>query len=334
MIPSNKRSTKNKPKIVVIGGGTGTSVVISGLKNKPVELTAIITAADSGGSTGRLRDEFGFLPVGDMRQSLAALAKENSQDWIRQLLLYRFSVGQGLKGHNLGNLILTALQDMAGSTPQALEIAERVFRLDGNIYPSTISNVQLVTTYADGTKVTGEHYLDDKKFGGKKITSIALKPEAKIYSRARAAIREAKLIIIGPGDLYGSILPNLIVKGMAQALKQTRAKIVYIINLMTRFTQTSGMTARDHVAEITKYLGRRPDIIVINSGKIAGSILKAYQREHEYPVVDDLGQDKSTVRDNLVFTSVTRTKTSDSIRRSLLRHDQKKLADFLVKYLK
>jgi len=131
----SKKHSKNTnlPSLVVLGGGTGTSVVLSGLKNQPVNLTAITTVADSGGSTGRLRDEFGFLPVGDLRQSLAALALENHQTWIRDLLLYRFSKSSALKGHNLGNLILTALQDMVGSTPKALEIAGKIFRLRGHI---------------------------------------------------------------------------------------------------------------------------------------------------------------------------------------------------------
>lgn len=181
MKPSKKPSKNHlspRPSIVVIGGGTGTFVVLSGLKNQPVDLTAIITVADSGGSTGRLRDEFGFLPVGDMRQSLAALAKENSQSWIRDILLYRFSTGRELKGHNLGNLILTALQHLAGSTPKALELAGKIFRLDGKIYPSTLANVQLETHYQDGSVQIGEHKLDDKKYGGKKIQKVSLKPSA------------------------------------------------------------------------------------------------------------------------------------------------------------
>ena len=156
------------PSIVVIGGGTGTSTVISGLKSKHVRLTALISVADSGGSTGRLRDEFGFQPVGDLRQSLAALAKTGSQEWIRKLLLYRFTKGEGLKGHNLGNLILTALQDMAGSTTSALEIAEQVFQLHGEIFPVTTQNVQLEIKYDDGTVVLGEDHLNTHETVAKK----------------------------------------------------------------------------------------------------------------------------------------------------------------------
>src|SRR3989339_1483070 len=162
----------DEKKVVVIGGGTGTSTVVSGLKHKPVEITALVSVADSGGSTGRLRDEFGFQPVGDLRQTLAALAKENGQKWIRKLLLYRFSKGEGLKGHNLGNLILTALQDMAGSTENALEIAEKVFRLRGKILPITNENVQLEIHFDDGTVLLGEHWLNQHSLGERKIKHI------------------------------------------------------------------------------------------------------------------------------------------------------------------
>lgn len=309
-------------RVVVIGGGTGTFVVLSGLKRYPdIDLSAIITVADSGGSTGRLRDEFGFLPVGDLRQSLAALALENSQSWIRDLLLYRFSAGTGLKGHNLGNLILTALQDMAGSTPKALAIAGDIFRLRGHIYPSTLTNVQLVTTYADGSRVVGEHHLDNPQSGGKAIKHIALKPPAKIYPPAGQAIRVADLIIIGPGDLYGSLMPNLIVQGAASALRSTKAKIVYIVNLMTHFSQTNGLTAADHVRVISQALGRAPDFVMINTGRIPQPILAAYARQHEYPVVDDLPRTRHIIRGNFVASS------------KLLRHDQRKLTQVLVKYL-
>lgn len=331
MKPSQKPSSK--PKVVVIGGGTGTFVVLSGLKNEPVDITAIISVADSGGSTGRLRDEFGFQPVGDLRQSLAALAKENGQTWIKDLLLYRFQNGKELKGHNLGNLVLTALQDMAGSTPKALEIAGQIFRLDGHIYPSTLENVQLEITYADGSHIIGEHHLDDKTHGGKKITHVTLKPPAKIYPKAQEAIINANLIIIGPGDLYASLLPNLIVEGSQAAFSQTAAKIVYIVNLMTRYTQTPNMTAKDHLAVLSHHLGRKPDAVIINTGPISPQILSAYAAEHEYPVVDDLDNAYEVIRGNFVSTNVSTQTPADTVKRSLLRHDQTKLTQAIMKLL-
>ena len=335
MKPSKKPSKKdlNRPRIVVIGGGTGTFVVLSGLKNESVDLTAIVTVADSGGSSGRLRDEFGFLPVGDFRQSLAALAQENDQSWIRELLLYRFSKGRELKGHNLGNLILTALQEMAGSTPYALEIAGKIFRLDGRIYPSTIQNVQLVTSYTDGTKVVGEHHLDEKKQGGKQIKSVSLKPEAKFYGKAAQAIKHANLIILGPGDLYGSLIPNLVAKGAKVALRQSQAKIVYIVNLMTRYTQTHHMTAKDHVEKLSSYMGRQPDVVIVNTGKIPPQILTAYGKEHEFPVTDDLNGEFRVIRGDFVSTKAIKQKKVDVVQRSLLRHDQQKLTQAIMKLL-
>lgn len=323
-----------KPKkVVVIGGGTGTSVVISGLKQHPLDITAIITVADSGGSTGRLRDEFGFQPVGDLRQSLAALAKENDQSWIRDLLLYRFSHGQGLKGHNLGNLILTALQDMTGSTPIAIEKASKIFRLEGHIYPSTTQNVQLVTEYQDGTVVIGEHNLDDPKLGGKQITSVKLSPKAALYPKARQAIEQADAIIIGPGDLYGSLIPNLVTRGAKAAFAKTSASIIYIMNLMTRYTQTHRYSMQDHIKAIEKQLGKPVSHIVINQQAIPKAFLSAYAFQHEYPVTDDLPQDSRVIRANLLKTTRATTHTADDVPRSYLRHHPQKLATTLIKVI-
>src|SRR3989339_306188 len=200
----------DEKKVVVIGGGTGTSTVVSGLKHKPVEITALVSVADSGGSTGRLRDEFGFQPVGDLRQTLAALAKENGQKWIRKLLLYRFDKGEGLKGHNLGNLILTALQDMTGSTTKALQVAEQIFRLSGQVVPATEDNVNLKIIYEDGSELVGEDYLNAESDQGKKVKEVALTPTAQISPAAKTAIEQADLIIIGPGDYHASLLATLL----------------------------------------------------------------------------------------------------------------------------
>jgi len=322
-----------KKKIVVIGGGTGISSVVSGLKNEPVELTALVSVADSGGSTGRLRDEFGFQPVGDLRQSLAALAKEKSQEWIRKLLLYRFEKGTGLNGHNLGNLILTALQDMAGSTTSALEVAERIFQLNGKIYPVTSQNIQLIVEYVDGSIVVGEHRLDDNGAGNKKIKRIRLSPHAKLYKKAEEAILNADLIVIGPGDYYGSILAALSVNGIKRCMCATKAKIVYVVNLMTRFTQTYGMTAYDHQLGIEEVIGRACDLAIINSQPIPAEILKMYACEQEYPVVNDLPKNKYISADLLSSVRFTKA-SSDLTHRSYLRHDAKKLAKVLMRVVK
>ncbi len=329
-------------KVVVIGGGTGTFVTLSALKAIPdLDLSAIVSVADSGGSTGRLRDEFGFLPVGDLRQALAALAKKNgrdgeSQSWIRDLLLYRFSKGSGLEGHNLGNLILTALQDMTGSTALAVEIASKVFKLHGHIYPIITKNIQLVVEYQDGTVEIGESILDDvTKHKRDRIVSLKTSPKATIYSKAKEAIEEADVIIIGPGDLYGSILPNLVIDGVDQAFRVTKANVVLTMNLMTRCTQTYGMTAKDHLWTVEKYLKRKVNIVIMNDEQIPGKLLKAYQKQDEFPIEDDLDDLDSyeIIRAALVRETEVRRQKGDSLNRSYLRHDSVKLSKILKRII-
>lgn len=315
-------------KIVVIGGGTGTFVVLSALKGLPdIDLSAIIAVTDSGGSTGRLRDEFGFLPVGDIRQALAALSHENGKNWIQDLLLYRFSKGSGIEGHNLGNLILTALQDMTGSTARAVEIASKIFRLEGHIYPATTTNTQLTVELDDGKIVVGEHQLDDPQLGGKRIKKTWIDPDAKIYSKAAKAIEDADIVIVGPGDLYGSLIVNLCISGMKQALKKNRGTYIYILNLMTHYSQTHGMTAGMHVSEIARYGGRIPDVVLVNTRKLPDVVLTAYEKNHEFPVTDDL---KSTtqmriLRRSLASRKIVKLRPGDKVPRALVRHDEREL---------
>lgn len=321
-------------RIVVIGGGTGTAVVLSALKQlSQVEITAIVSVADSGGSTGRLRDEFGFAPVGDLRQALASLAHPKDQVWIKDLLLYRFNKGKGLEGHNLGNLILTALQDMTGSTAKAIEIASSIFRLKGQVLPSTTATIDLVIEYEDGTFIIGEHHLNPDHSGGKKIRRVRLSPHATLYSKAKASLLAADLIIIGPGDLYASILPNLIVKSMRSTLLATKAPVVYLVNLMTSFTQTHGYTAKDHVGVIEAAIHRPLTKIIVNSAKIPPAIVRAYQKFHDSPVVFNLESDPRVIFAPLITTAQVPAQAGDVIPRSFLRHDATALAHIFKKII-
>jgi len=322
-------------KIVIVGGGTGTYAVTNVLIGHQYDVTKIVTVFDSGGSTGRLRDEFGFLPIGDLRQSLAALATDNGQSWIRDLLLYRFEKGQGLEGHNLGNLILTALQDMTGSTPKALEIASSIFRLKGTIYPVTTGDSQLITTYEDGSQVKSEHELDEMKNGGKRIKKISLSQNCEIYSKAKEALMTADFIIFGPGDLYASILPNLIVGGIKETLQASQAKLIYITNLMTRYTQTHGFSAMDHISEVEKYAGKYMDYVFVNSGEISPEISQKYEKFHEFPVKDDLKNvsTRTIIRGDFASSVEVAKSKADELPRSLMRHDQAKLAKALLEIL-
>ncbi len=317
-------------KIVVIGGGTGTQVVVSGLKEYPVDISAIISEADNGGSTGRLRDEFGFLPVGDLRQALAALASDTNHNWIKKLLLYRFDKGSGLEGHNLGNLILTALQDMAGSTPKALEIATDIFRLTGSIIPITTDNIQLVVEYEDGTVEIGETNLDHKH-GGKRITCLKTSPKANVYTKAVDVIQSADLIIIGPGDLYGSLGANLVIGGIKNTFASCNAPIVFVSNLMTRYTQTHNMSGTDHLHVIESWLGKLVDYVIVNNQEIPKTISKLYQSENEYIVKDDFGDDPRIIRASIIRPVPVSMNIHDASPRSYLRHDQTKLADTIMK---
>ncbi len=318
---------KMKKKVVVVGGGTGTSVLLTALKDIPeFDLTAIVTVTDNGGSTGRLRDEFGFLPVGDMRQCLAALADGENQEMVRQVLLYRFEKGTGLKGHNLGNLILTALEDLAVSPAQAIEIASKIFRTKGQVLPVSEDNVNLEIEYQDGSKAFGEHILDLTENGGKKIIKLSLNEPAQIYSKAEQTLLEADLVVIGPGDLYASLIPNLLVTGFSQALQKSPAKFIYLVNLMTHYSQTYGMSASDHVAEIGRYAGRKPDYVVINNGQIPESILAIYKKSNEVTVADDLPKTAGIIRRDLVLNLQVEKQKSDELPRSVLRHDPAKIA--------
>jgi len=323
-----------KQRIAVIGGGTGSFVVLSGLRKYPVNLTAIVSVADNGGSTGRLRTEFGFLPVGDMRQCLAALASDNG--YIRKLLLYRFSKGKGISGHNLGNLILTGLSDIASSESKAIEIAARIFRLQGAIFPITTTNIQLAAVYDNGKTIVGEHKIDEPEHkGGKKIIKLTTLPKANIYDQAEKAIKKADLIVLSPGDLYTSLLPNLIIKGAKRAFSQSKAKIVYIVNLMTRYSQTHQFTASKHVNEVEKYLGKYVDFVLINKAKIPTKILKLYQKEKGFPVKDDLERKAhfKVIRKDLLAPAIVVKPKGDILKRSYLRHDSEKLAKAIIPLL-
>lgn len=323
---------KLNPKIVVIGGGTGSFVILSGLKKYPLGLTAIVAVTDDGGSTGRLRDEFGFLPVGDMRQCIAALSDDLL---LKDVLLYRFEKGKGLRGHNLGNLLLTGLEEMSGSESKALELASRIFRIKGEVLPVSLKLVKLVARYRNGKKIISEHKIEINKLrGNNRIIKLYTLPKAFINPKASRAINKADLIILGPGDLFGSTITNFVIKGLPEAIIRSKAKVVLIVNLMTIKSQTHGFTSSDHVKQVEKYLGKRVDHVVVNNQKIPSKIIKSYQRFDEYPVLDDLDKDKRVIRGDFLASRYFNKSKADSLKRSLLRHDSAKLATCIVSLLK
>ena len=318
-------------RIVTIGGGTGTFVVLSGLRRLPgVSLTAIVSSADDGGSTGRLRDAYGILPPGDARQALVALAEEDTL--LRELFTYRFSKGD-VAGHNLGNLFITALADRLGSATAALEAASRILRIEGRVLSVSEHPATLVATLADGSVLAGEHAIDERTVGRPRITSLSFAEPVLLASHAREAILKADCIVMGPGDLYTSSIAPLLASGMQAALTESEAKLAYVMNLFTKAGQTEGYAASQHVAEVERYAGRSMTHILISTDTFPEEALARYALEGEWPVADDLVSDPRALRGRFAAISLVEPVPEDPVPRSLVRHDSEKLARALATLL-
>lgn len=315
-------------------------MVLSGLRDYSVDLAAIISMSDTGGSNRILRDEFGILPTSDIRQALVALAdNQGDREIFRQLFTYRFHRGIGISGMTFGNLFMAALTDILGSQLKAIEETEKILHVKGEILPVTLDDVQLLARYENGHQVVGEHYIDEPKHNGKlKIVGLETIPSAKAYKGALKAIMEADLVVLGPGDLYTSVVCNLIVKGIPQTLKKTKAKVVYVMNLMARYGQSYKFTAKDHIAVIEKYLGKGVlDVILINSNKnFPKDILARYSEENSFPVTDDLGEGQhklQVIRTDLLSSLVFLKAKGDFLQRSIIRHDPQELSRALMRLI-
>jgi len=285
-------------RIVAIGGGTGLSTLLRGLKSyvpspggageqaRPeVEIAAVVTTTDDGGSSGRLRREFDVLPPGDIRNCMVALSEDEAL--LSRLFNYRFAAGQGLKGHSFGNLFLTALTDLTGDFPQAVRLSSEILASRGRIFPSTDSNVRLEATLADGRKVSGETKISKTRT---RIAEIRLIPEhCRPLQDTLDALADADLITLGPGSLYTSIVPNLLVHGVPEAIEASPAAKAYFVNLMWQPGETIGFTAADHVEAILKHArGRRViDYVIINTKPVPPELLQKYAKERSKPVVSD-----------------------------------------------
>jgi uncharacterized cofD-like protein len=330
-------NAKQKKRVVVVGGGTGMYTVLRGLKRytHEIEITAIVGMTDSGGSTGRLRDEFGYLPVGDARMALVALAPEarDTEKLLRELFLHRFASNGAVGGHNFGNLFLVALTDILGTEEEAIRAASRVLRTDGEVIPVTNAKVHLRAQYTDTTEVVGEHEIEciDDTGDVKRIATLTTTDVASINANAREALMRADMIVFGPGDLYTSILANCVAEGFPDALSKSLARTVYISNLMTRNGQTTGMGVAAHLAELEKYIAHSINHIVVNTTPLPDDILERYQSEGEFPVILDIPSNDSRVLGiDLLANEVIAEKKGDVLRRSLIRHDSQKIAQVLV----
>jgi len=333
---------KKRKKVVVIGGGTGTYTSLVGLKKYPLDISVIVSMTDSGGSNRVIRDEFGLLPTSDLRQAMVALAGEEEGDLLRKLFIYRYNQGVGISGMTFGNLFMAALTEILGSQKEAIAETCRLLHVNGNIIPVTYDNSQLVARYDNGKQVMGEHHIDepDLTTGQHRIVGLEVFPRARANPEALEAIKNADLIIMGPGDLYTSLLCNLVVTGIAKAVAKSKAQKVFVLNLMTKFGQTTGFTGSDYLFELYKYLagGVIQTILVSKPFKLRGDVLKRYKEEKAEIVDDDLDFSNQSpkpmiIRADLVSDKIYEKQKGDVLARSLIRHDPDKLAKAIVSLL-
>ncbi|MEW6170420.1 MAG: YvcK family protein [Candidatus Omnitrophota bacterium] len=314
-----KRFLEKGPKIVTVGGGTGLSVLLHGLKEYTSNLTAIVTVADSGGSSGRLREQFDILPPGDIRNCLVALA--DTESLMQDLFQFRFNKESEFNGHNFGNLFITVMTKLTGDFERAIKESSKVLAIRGQVIPATLTSVNLGAEYTDGTSAEGEAEIPLKH---KQIKRVYLKPEdPQATPEAIKAIKEADTIILGPGSLYTSILPNLLIKEIAQAIANSRALKIYICNVMTQPGETDGFTASDHLQTLIKHV--HPRIVnwcIVNNAKPPTDILERYRKENSYPIIIDSQKIKKAgcrvVEDDIINAL------------NYVRHDSEKLAKIII----
>lgn len=312
-----------KKKVVVLGGGTGSSTLVRGLKEFPVDLTAIVSVCDDGSSTGVLREEFGIPAVGDIRRVLVALSE--TEPLVMELFNYRFHTKSDLDGHTVGNLLLTASSEITGNLSDGIEALSKVFNLKGKVVPLTEDNVVLMGEMEDGSIVEGEHHITANK---KQIRRVFYKEEPIPTKEAVRAIEEAELIVLSMGSLFTSIIPNLICDEIRNAIDRSRGRVMYVCNMVTQPGETEKFTVSDHVKLLNEYLGHHKlDVVVANSGKIDDSMAKRYgSLEQKDPVELDLKETKELVERVICGDYVT-------IKNNLLRHNVMKLGLDIFGYL-
>jgi uncharacterized cofD-like protein len=316
-----RRQLDRGNRLVVIGGGTGLSTALRGLKEYTTNLTAIVTVTDDGGSSGRLRAELGVLPPGDIRNCLVALA--DSESMMAELFQYRFNEGDGLAGHSFGNLFIAAMCGIAGDFDRAIKESSRVLAIKGRVLPSTLANIALEATLADGSTVKGETKISKSPLP---IRRLRLVPSyCQALPEAVEAILAADVVILGPGSLYTSIMPNLLVPGIAEAIERSKATKVFVCNIMTQPGETTGMTASDHVRVVLEATDRRLfDRALVNVGQ-ANRLLPLYERDGAFQVTADL---------EAILAFGVRPITGDFVSEDhLVRHDSKKLAGAILEII-
>lgn len=318
------RRLNRGPKIVVIGGGTGLSTLLRGLKQYSANITAIVTVADDGGSSGRLRREIGVLPPGDIRNCLAALADE--EKLLTELFQYRFQAGDGLTGHSFGNLFLTAMTEITGDLEQAIAASSHVLAIRGKVLPATLADVKLWAELDDGRIIEGESKITE---AGGKIHRIGCLPTNPLALPAVIkAIQEADYIIIGPGSLYTSIVPNLLVPEIQNAIAKVQVPRIYVCNIMTQPGETEGYTVSDHIRAIDRVCGQRIfDAVLVQRKTPSPESLKRYARKMCHPVYLDR-EDVAQLGCRIVLANVM----DEDEEKGYVRHNPQKLGRVLLRW--
>jgi uncharacterized cofD-like protein len=317
-----KRILEKGPRIVTIGGGTGLSTLLHGLKEYTSNITAVVTVADDGGSSGRLREELNVLPPGDIRNCLVGLA--DAGPLMEKLFQFRFDDGRDLKGHNFGNLFITAMSKVTGDFEQAVKASSEVLAIRGSVVPATLTRVVLKALHEDGTETVGESKIPEKE---SPIKRMSVSPSgSRPTVAALEAIKKAHAIILGPGSLYTSVMPNLLIDGMYEAIKQSKAVKIYVCNVMTQAGETDNYRSRDHVKAILDHTGEGVmDYCVVNKSRIPPELMEKYKEKDAYPVQVDVEAIKS-LGPEVVEANVADTK-------DLVRHDSHKLAKLIIDLL-
>lgn len=317
--------SKSDSKLVVIGGGTGSFTLLKSLKDHTPHITALVNMADDGGSTGILRDELGVLPPGDVRQCLVALSNAPQ---VRDLFNYRFEEGT-FEGHAFGNLFMAALEKMTGNFTEGVELASRILNITGTVEPIILNAVHLCMESGDDTQVTGEYKIAHAIFSQSK-PRLWLEPDPVANPAAISAIEEADLVVIAPGNLYGSLAPALIIPEVNQALIASNAKVMFVSNLVTKPGQTDGFKVHNFVEEIERFIGDdRIDYVLYNTEQPSDDLLSKYSADEEYGVEVD-----QTALNNAHYEAIGadllgeifQPSKSDFIKRTLIRHDSQKVA--------
>ena len=312
-----RRKLNRGPRIVAVGGGTGLSMLLSGAKNITNNLTAIGSVGDDGGSSGRLREEMGILPPGDIRHCITALADD--EDLVNKLFKYRFTNGEGLEGHSFGNLFLTALYDITGDMVSAVRASSRVLSIRGRVLPATLDDMKLVAEMEDGRIIHGESTIPEAHG---KIKRLFTEPaNCKALPDVIQAIRDAELIILGPGSLYTSVIPNLLVKEISEEIIKSKAKKIYVCNIMTQPGETDNYTVSDHLKALIQHAGSNKivDAVLVND-YLPDNLAGKYQEAGSYPVKLDVPEVKK------LGIKIFAKKLIQDSREGLVRHSSTRVA--------